>query len=117
MPELSRSPGSTFVLDDDDIIRNTYLLSIGNNDARQGSVTYTVALEGLPGAAVMAPPIELTSTQDRTVPVVVRMPRDSGPARSIPFQVRISSGREERVLQATFMTPGRGADEEQHEHD
>ncbi len=115
--ELSRSPGSTFVLDEDDTIRNTYLLSIGNNDARQGTVTYTVALEGLPGATVMAPPIELSSTQDRTVPVVVRLPRDSGPARSIPFHVRISSGQEERVLQATFMTPGRGADEEHHEHD
>jgi cytochrome c oxidase accessory protein FixG len=115
--ELSRSPGSTFVLDDDDTIRNTYLLNIGNNDPRPGAASYTVSLEGLPGAVVMAPPIELRSTQDRTVPVVVRMPRDTGPARSIPFSVRISSGGEGRVLQATFMTPGRGAGEEKHEHD
>jgi cytochrome c oxidase accessory protein FixG len=115
--EISRSPGSTFVLDDDGTVRNTYLLNIGNNDPRPGATSYTVALEGLPGAVVMAPPMELTSTQDRTIPVVVRMPRDTGPARSIPFHLRISSGREEQVLQATFMTPGRGADKEEHEHD
>ena len=115
--ELSRSPGSTFVLDDDGTIRNTYLLNIGNNDARPGATSYTVTLEGLPGGAVMAPPIALTSTEDRTVPVVVRLPRDTGPARSIPFRVRVSSGREQRVLRATFMTPGRGADEEKHERD
>ena len=48
--ELSRSPGSTFVLDDDGTIRNTYLLTIGNNDPRPGPATYTVSLEGLPGA-------------------------------------------------------------------
>jgi len=76
-----------------------------------------VSLEGLPGALVLAPAIALGSTEDRTVPVVVRMPRDGGPARSIPFQLRISSGRDERVLQATFMTPGRGADGDEHEHD
>ncbi len=115
--ELSRSPGSTFVLDDDGTIRNTYLLNIGNNDARPGATSYTVTLEGLAGASVLAPPVELGSTEDRTVPVVVRMPRDSGPARSIPFRVRISTGREERVLQATFMTPGRGADEGKHAPD
>jgi hypothetical protein len=112
--ELSRSPGSTFVRDDDDTIRNTYLLNIGNNDPRPEAATYTVSLEGLPGAVVMAPAIVLGSTEDRTVPVVVRMPRDQGPARSIPFQLRVASGREERVLQATFMTPGRGAGEDDH---
>ena len=113
--ELSRSPGSTFVRDDDDMIRNTYLLNIGNNDSRPGTVAYAVTLEGLPGAVVMAPPIALASTEDKTVPVVVRMPRDSGPARTIPFQLRIATGGEERVLQATFMTPGRGAGEETHD--
>jgi len=112
--EVSRSPGSTFVRDDDGTIRNTYLLSIGNNDPRPEPATYTVTLEGLAGAVVMAPAIVLGSTEDRTVPVVVRMPRDQGPARSIPFQLRIASGREERVLQATFMTPGRGAGEDEH---
>jgi cytochrome c oxidase accessory protein FixG len=114
--ELSRSPGSTFVRDDDGTIRNTYLLAVANNHPGRELATYTVSIEGLPGAVVMAPPIELKTTQDRTVPVVVRMPRDSGPARSIPFNVRIASGSEERLLQATFMTPGRGADEEKHEH-
>jgi cytochrome c oxidase accessory protein FixG len=112
--EVSRSPGSTFVRDDDGTIRNTYLLSIGNNDPRPEPATYTVSLEGLAGAVVMAPAIVLGSTEDRTVPVVVRMPRDEGPARSIPFQLRIASGREERVLQATFMTPGRGAGGDEH---
>ena len=55
--ELSRSPGSTFVLDDDGTIRNTYLLTIGNNDPRPGADPYTVTVEGLPGAQVIAPPI------------------------------------------------------------
>ncbi len=107
--DLSRSPGSTFVLDDDGTIRNTYLLNIGNNDARHPSAAYSVSLVGLPGGTVMAPPIEVASAADRTVPVVVRMPRNAGAARTIPFQVRISSGGEERLLQATFMTPGGGA--------
>ena len=107
--ELSRSPGSTFVLDDDGSIRNTYLLNIGNNDPRAGTTSYTVSLEGLPGALVLAPPIDLANAQDRTVPVIVRMPRDQGPARSLPFTLRVSSGQQDRVLRATFMTPGRGA--------
>ena len=90
-------------------------LSIGNNDPRPGPATYSVSLEGPPGAVVLAPAITVASAGDRTVPVVVRLARDSGPARSIPFRFRISSGREDRVLQATFMTPGRGAGEDGHE--
>jgi len=117
--ELSRSPGSTFVLDDDDTIRNTYLLTIGNNDPRPGADPYTVTVEGLPGAQVIAPPMQLGTSEDRTIPVVVRLPRDRGVARTIPFQFRITGPHDARLLAATFMTPGRGADEEHdhHEHD
>ena len=114
--ELSRSPGSTFVRNSDGTIRNTFLLTVGNNDPRPEPVTYSLTLEGLEGATLVAPPIEVASTSDRTVPLVVQMGPDDGSARSIPFRVRISSGREERVLQATFMTPGRGrieADDDQ----
>ena len=114
--ELSRSPGSTFVLDDDDTIRNTYLLTIGNNDPRPGADPYTVTVEGLPGAQVIAPPMQLGTSEDRTIPVVVRLPRDRGVARTIPFQFRITGPHDARLLAATFMTPGRGADEEKDEH-
>ena len=85
--ELSRSPGSTFVLDDDDTIRNTYLLNIGNNDARPGADQLHRDARGPARRAVMAPPIALSTSEDRTVPVVVRLPRDSGAARSIPVPV------------------------------
>ena len=115
--ELSRSPGSTFVLDADGAVRNTYLLTIGNNDPRPGDDAYTVAVEGLPGAEVIAPPIQLGTSADRTIPVIVRLPQDRGVARTIPFQFRITGPHDDRTIAATFMTPGRGAGDDTHEHD
>ena len=53
--------------------------------------------------------IRYRSGGEFTAPVIVRMPRDQGPARSLPFTLRVSSGQQDRVLRATFMTPGRGA--------
>ena len=62
----------------------------------------------------MAPPMQLGTTEDRTVPVVVRMPRDSG-ARAHAFRSSCASApaARTRAAAATFMTPGRGAGEDQ----
>ncbi|MFZ5625349.1 MAG: cytochrome c oxidase accessory protein CcoG [Gemmatimonadota bacterium] len=109
--ELVRSPGSTFVIDTDGAVRNTFLLTIANNDPHPEPTAYTVSVHGLPGAELVAQPIVLKSTEDRTVPVVVRIPRDDGPARAIPFRVEVASPREQRTIHATFMTPGHRQDE------
>jgi len=113
--EVARSPGSTFVVDPDGSVRNIFLVTIGNNNPSPGPVSYSISVAGLPGAEVLAPAIALAATEDRTVPIVVRMPLTDGPARTIPFQVRIASPKEERLLPATFMTPGDTEEEKSNE--
>ncbi|MEZ4415521.1 MAG: cytochrome c oxidase accessory protein CcoG [Gemmatimonadota bacterium] len=103
---VNRAPGSTFTVDADGYIRNTFLLEITNKDPRPGSVSYAVGLEGLEGAEALVPPFELETSQSRTLPLVVRIPAASATARSLPLQVRVSSDENEMVLPTTFLTGG-----------
>jgi polyferredoxin len=105
---VARAPGSTYTVDDDGWVRNTYLLRISNNLPGE-PVAFTIGVEGLDGAQVTSPALELAATEGRLVPVVVRLPGERATSRSLPVRMRINSTRAgERVLQTTFMTAGDG---------
>lgn len=105
---VNRAPGSSFVVDADGWVRNTYLLKITNNDAETASATYDVTLDGLSGAEVITDPVDLASTETRTVPLIVRVPPgEAAAARSLPFDVRVASSQGEVFVPATFLTDAR----------
>jgi cytochrome c oxidase accessory protein FixG len=105
---VARAPGSTYTIDPDGYVRNTYLLRISNN-LRGEPVSFTIGVEGLDGAQVTSPAVELASTEGRLVPVVVRLPGELARERAMPVTMRIGSSRAgERVLETTFMTAGNG---------
>ncbi|MEZ4425994.1 MAG: cytochrome c oxidase accessory protein CcoG [Gemmatimonadota bacterium] len=103
---VNRAPGSLFAVDPDGFVRNTFLLEVTNKDPRPGAVQYQVALEGVDGAEMLAPPLELGASESRTLPLVVRIPANAATARSLPLRVRVSSDRDEVVLPTTFLTGG-----------
>lgn len=106
---VARAPGSTFAVDPDGYVRNTYLLRISNNLPGE-SVTFTVGVEGLDGAEITTPELELEATEGRMVPLIVRLPPARATQRSLPLKMRIGSSRAgERVLDTTFMTAGGSA--------
>lgn len=101
---VARAPGSTYTVDDDGFVRNTYLLRISNNLTGE-PVAFRVNVEGLDGAELVQPELALESTEGRLVPLVVRLPAERATARSMPVRMRIESSRAgERVLDTTFMT-------------
>ena len=75
-----------------------------SNDPGPEPVRYEVRVEGLEGAEVVAPELELGSTESRTLPLVVRVPYSDGMARTIPIQVHVTSPSGELSLEATFKT-------------
>jgi cytochrome c oxidase accessory protein FixG len=104
---IARTPGSLYTVDTDGWVRNTYLLRIANN--RPGSaVSFTVAVEGLDDAEVLAPELRLESAEGRMVPVIVRVPAAQATRRTMPVRLRIESDAGERVLDTTFKTAGSG---------
>lgn len=105
---VSRTPGSLYTLDADGYVRNTFLLRLANNAPADGGgpLAFTVSVEGMPGAQVVAPPVTLASTESRTVPLVVRVPRGQAARRTIPLRVHVSAPTGERVLETTFKTGG-----------
>jgi cytochrome c oxidase accessory protein FixG len=109
--QVSRVRGSLFQVDNDGWVRNTYMLRITNKSAGDQPVPYTVQVEGLKGAQVTAQPIQLTSTESRVVPLIVRIPPVGPMERTMPMQVTISSPTAQVVLDATFKTPGAIDDE------
>jgi cytochrome c oxidase accessory protein FixG len=103
---VARAPGSTYTVDPDGWVRNTYLLRISNN-LPGAPVVFRIEVEGLDGAELTRPDFELESTEGRMVPLVVRLPAAQATARSLPVKMRIESSRAgERVLETTFMTGG-----------
>jgi cytochrome c oxidase accessory protein FixG len=107
---VSRAPGTLYTVDDDGYVRNTYLLRISNN-APGEPVAFTVSVDGIEGAEVVLAPFELQPTEDRMVPLVVRMPTASAHERTIPVNVRVDARTGQRVLGTTFKTGSRGQEE------
>ena len=101
---VNRAPGSLFNLDDDGYIRNTYLLKVTNNATSSEPVSYQVSVEGLQDAVVVTQDLVLTSSESRTVPLVVRVPASRDLDRTIPIRVHVVASVGELVLDATFKT-------------
>jgi cytochrome c oxidase accessory protein FixG len=101
---VNRVPGSLYTLDDDGYVRNTYLLKVTNNDPGADPLTFRVRVEGLEMAALIAPPMVLSSSESRTSPLVIRVPAVEGLARTIPIRIYVVSTNGELVLDATFKT-------------
>lgn len=100
---VTRAPGTLYTVDADGYVRNTYLLRLSNNSAQQ-AMSFTVEVEGLPGAEVVAPKLELQPTEDRVVALVVRVPLAESVKRTVAVIVRVRSAAGERALRTTFKT-------------
>lgn len=101
---VNRAPGFLFTVDADGAIRNTFLLQITNKDPSEVPARYEVGVSGLEGAEVLGGPVEIPSTESRTIPLVVRVPPTSALSRTTPFEVSVSAGGDEVVLFPTFKT-------------
>lgn len=98
---VSRAPGTLFTVDDDGWVRNTYMVRIVNN--RPGEpATFRLGVDGLEGAQVIAPEIEVPAADARSIPLVVRVPPDTVDARTVPLQVKIEADHDSIALNATF---------------
>ncbi|HEU5040687.1 MAG TPA: cytochrome c oxidase accessory protein CcoG [Gemmatimonadales bacterium] len=103
---VSRAPGSLFTVDADGEVRNTYLLRITNNDPVPEPIPFSIKVEGLPGAEVVAQDVRLGTTESRTLPLVIRIRPTAALPRTVPIKVRITSPRSEMLLDATFKSGG-----------
>jgi cytochrome c oxidase accessory protein FixG len=101
---VNRAPGSLFTLDADGYVRNTFLLQITNNQVSDTPVGFQVSVTGLPDAEVLAQEVRLGPTETRMLPLVVRVPQDTGLGRTTPMEVRVTSPEGELLLSTTFKT-------------
>lgn len=102
---LHRSPGTLYQVDDDGFVRNTYLLRVVNNDGQEAQA-FAVGVEGLEGVQVNVPPLMLKSGEDRTVPLVVRVPSDKA-ENTMPVRITVRSQESEQVVETTFKGPNK----------
>lgn len=100
---IQRAPGTLFQLDDDGMVRNTYLLRIVNN-AQGEPRDFSLDLQGLDGAQVQMPPLTLAPEESRTVPLVVRAPK--GSRSTVPIDITIKGGQRDYEVKTTFKAPG-----------
>ncbi len=102
---VSRMPGTLFVVDDDGMVRNTWLLEVGweGRGGSDGPHPVQVQVEGLDGAEVVVPPIALRQDETAKVPLAIRVPADRLPARTVPFQLVLTSGDVALRLDAKFI--------------
>jgi cytochrome c oxidase accessory protein FixG len=103
---VNRVPGSLFTVDPDGLVRNTYLLKITNNNAGQEPVEFTVTVEGLPDAEVLAQDARLGPNETVTLPLIVRLPQDADRPRTLSMDVRIVTPDGELLVPATFKSGG-----------
>jgi hypothetical protein len=93
-----------FTVDSDGSTRNTFLLKIINKDPSETPVRYEIEVSGLEDAEVLASPVEIPSTEARTIPLIVRVPPTAELGRTTVFDVSVSDGEDELVLHPTFKT-------------
>lgn len=103
---VARAPGTTFTVDADGGVRNTFLLRVMNNHPDEDGQpdTFHVEVEGLPGAEVIIEDLHLDEMQSATVPLVIRVPRPQDLDRTVPIHVRIQSPTDEVRIDTTFKT-------------
>jgi len=102
---VSRAPGDLFVVDADGTVRNTFFVSIGNNDPLEAH-TYTVNVTGVDGAEVLVSPVDIAPNEWENVPVVIRAPSATAP-HSAQLTLSIGDGTSAKDLHTKFRAPGR----------
>ncbi|MCA9571325.1 MAG: hypothetical protein KC656_25975, partial [Myxococcales bacterium] len=100
---IQRLPGSTYALDDDGLVRNTYLVRIVNN-AQGEDRKFTLDIEGIPGAEVEMNELVLEPEEARQVPLVIRAP--NGARSIVPVKITVKGGQRDYEVNTTFMAPG-----------
>ena len=103
---VNRVPGSLFTVDPDGLVRNTYLLKMTTHNPGQEPVEFTVTVEGLPDAEVLAQDARLGPNETVTLPLIVRLPQDADRPRTLPMDVRIVTPEGELLVPATFKSGG-----------
>jgi len=102
---VDRAPGALFVVDDDGMVRNTYMVKLVDRDADPGTRVYVIGVEGLPeGSVVRAKPVQLQTEQADTQPVIVRIPVDDA-KRTVPLTFVIRGEDLEIRKETTFKGP------------
>lgn len=101
---LNRAPGMLYQLGDDNVVRNTFLLRVVNNDGNQAR-DFDLSVDGLVGAVINTPALHLGPEEGRTVPVVISAPRQ-GTAATVPLTVTLAGGEKPVILKTTFKAPG-----------
>ncbi len=103
---VARAPGTTFTVDEDGGVRNTFLLRVMNNhpDLDGQPDAFHVTVNGLPEAEVTVEDLHLDEMESATVPLVVRVPRPELLDRTVPIQVHITSPSDEVHIETTFKT-------------
>lgn len=102
---IGRAPGMLFTVEEDGGVRNIYMLQVTN----QTEQTMEVSLSVEEDYFLTAPPITLEPTQARSVAVVLQARPEQIISETLPVHLHVSSGQEERILEATFKTPGNTA--------
>ncbi|MCB9671812.1 MAG: cytochrome c oxidase accessory protein CcoG [Alphaproteobacteria bacterium] len=100
---IQRLPGSTYALDGDGLVRNTYLVRIVNN-AQGDDRKFTLDIEGIPGAEVEMNELVLKPEEARQVPLVIRAP--NGARSIVPVKITVKGGQRDYEVNTTFMAPG-----------
>ncbi|MFT6146535.1 MAG: cytochrome c oxidase accessory protein FixG [Myxococcota bacterium] len=100
---LNRMVGSTYVIEDDGRVRNTYMLRIVNNDPN-ASHAFAIGVVGLNNVQVSVAPVILEAGEDRTIPLMLRVPATQR-AGSQPFEVIVRNAEATRTVNATFIAP------------
>ena len=101
---MNRVPGSLFTVDPDGFVRNTYLVQITNNKAGDVPVDFTVTVDGIPDAEVLAQNVRLGASETRTLPLIVRVPQDLGLGRTTALVVRVVTPDGAIDVPTTFKT-------------
>ena len=103
---VNRAPGTLFQVDADGWTRNTFLLNLSNNHGTPGGepAPFTVGVEGIPGAEIIAPPIAVAPADGARVPLVVRVPPTVELPRTAPIRITVKTAFDEIVVDTTFKT-------------
>jgi hypothetical protein len=101
---VNRVPGSLFTVDSDGFVRNTYLVQITNNKPGDTPVDFQVFVDGIPGAEVLTQGVQLSSTETRTLPLIIRVAQDQDIGRTTAMEVRVVSPDGEIIVPITFKT-------------
>jgi cytochrome c oxidase accessory protein FixG len=102
---LDRAPGMLYVIDPDGWTRNTYLLQLTNNEPVPNR--YEVTMSEMPKTAELtAPPMVVEPGKTVVMPVIVRIPPNTGGARTLPLMITVAGGDDAITLATTFKTSG-----------